>query len=70
MGACNCQIDPPVTIIVQNGKGATILAAIILDEQPTALEFIGSLVVLAGVYLALRPASRETPAPEYSAADG
>ena len=50
--------------------GATILAAIILDEQPTALELIGSLVVLSGVYLALRPVGREAPAPELSPTDG
>jgi drug/metabolite transporter (DMT)-like permease len=35
--------------------GATILAALILDEWPSALEWLGSAIILAGVYLALRP---------------
>lgn len=50
--------------------GATILAALILDELPTALELLGSLIVLAGVYLALRPAGQEALATELSPADG
>ena len=58
-----------VAILVEP-VGTTILAVIILDEQPTALEIVGSLVVLSGVYLALRPAGREAPAPELSAAEG
>jgi drug/metabolite transporter (DMT)-like permease len=35
--------------------GATALAALILDEWPTLLEWAGGAVVLFGVYLALRP---------------
>jgi drug/metabolite transporter (DMT)-like permease len=34
---------------------ATGLAAWILDETPTALEVVGSVLVLVGVYIALRP---------------
>jgi drug/metabolite transporter (DMT)-like permease len=35
--------------------GATALAAIILRETPSGFEVVGALVVLAGVYVALRP---------------
>jgi drug/metabolite transporter (DMT)-like permease len=35
--------------------GATVLAALILDEWPTAVEWLGSAIVLGGVYFALRP---------------
>jgi drug/metabolite transporter (DMT)-like permease len=41
--------------------GATILAAIILDEWPSALEWLGSAIILAGVYLALRPERTTVP---------
>lgn len=34
--------------------GSAIIAAIVLDEVPTALEVAGGAVVLAGVYVALR----------------
>ena len=34
--------------------GATLLAAIFLSEAPTALELVGGLLVLAGVYTGLR----------------
>jgi len=36
--------------------GATVIAAIVLDEVPTLLETAGAAVVLIGVYLALRHA--------------
>jgi drug/metabolite transporter (DMT)-like permease len=39
---------------------STILAALILDEWPSAPEFAGALLVLAGVYLALRSDEVET----------
>jgi drug/metabolite transporter (DMT)-like permease len=35
--------------------GATILAALLLNEQPSLLQLVGGLVVLAGVYAGLRP---------------
>jgi drug/metabolite transporter (DMT)-like permease len=45
--------------------GATILGAIFLDETPTALQLIGALLVLAGVYAGLRHTlSKRDPAPE------
>jgi drug/metabolite transporter (DMT)-like permease len=34
--------------------GATALAALILDELPSAFEIAGALLVMAGVYVALR----------------
>jgi drug/metabolite transporter (DMT)-like permease len=34
--------------------GATALAVVILDETPSAFEFTGALLVMAGVYVALR----------------
>jgi drug/metabolite transporter (DMT)-like permease len=34
--------------------GATLIAAIVLDEVPTLLELAGAAVVLLGVYFALR----------------
>jgi drug/metabolite transporter (DMT)-like permease len=34
--------------------GATILAAIFLDEQPTLLQLAGGLVVLTGVAFGIR----------------
>jgi drug/metabolite transporter (DMT)-like permease len=40
--------------------GATALAAIILDETPTAPEIAGALLVLFGVYVGLRPERGET----------
>jgi len=43
--------------------GATALAAAILGETPTGLEAAGALLVLSGVYLALRP-RRAVVAPE------
>lgn len=42
--------------------GATALAAFVLGETPTALELLGSAFVLAGVYVALRPARRPSEA--------
>ena len=41
--------------ILGEAVGATILAAIVLQETPSALEVTGALLVLAGVYAALRP---------------
>ena len=35
--------------------GATALAAFILKETPSGIEMVGALLVLAGVYVALRP---------------
>jgi drug/metabolite transporter (DMT)-like permease len=40
--------------------GATALAAIILDEYPSAPEIAGGLLVLVGVYVGLRPQRGET----------
>ena len=34
--------------------GATLIAATLLDEVPTLLEWVGSAVVLLGVYIGLR----------------
>lgn len=48
---------------------ATALAALILDERPSAFEIVGSLFVLLGVYLALRPGREEIVAIEATAAD-
>lgn len=39
--------------------GATVLAAILLDESPSTLEIAGAGLILAGVYVALKPAGRE-----------
>ena len=47
---------------------ATALAAVILDEQPTALEALGGLVVLVGVYFGLRPGRTEVVTAELSTA--
>src|SRR5215203_3252803 len=45
--------------------GATLLGAIFLDETPTALQLVGALLVLAGVYAGLRHTlSKRDPAPE------
>jgi drug/metabolite transporter (DMT)-like permease len=48
--------------------GATIIAAIVLDEVPTLLEAAGAAVVLVGVYVALRHAE-PVIAPEAIAPD-
>lgn len=49
----------PATLVAVSILGepvvATGLAAVFLDEQPNVLEGIGSVFVLAGVYVALRP---------------
>lgn len=37
--------------------GATLLAALLLDETPTALQLTGAALVLAGVYAGLRPST-------------
>ena len=54
--------------------GATLIAAIVLDEVPTLLEFAGATVVLLGVYVALRDAgagdSIEPRAPVSTAGTG
>ena len=41
--------------------GATLIAAIVLDEVPTPLELAGAAVVLIGVYVALRHAEPVVP---------
>jgi drug/metabolite transporter (DMT)-like permease len=38
--------------------GATVLAAVFLDEMPTAFELAGGAMVLGGVYVGLRPGRR------------
>jgi len=43
--------------------GATALAALVLDETPSGVEMAGALLVLAGVYVALRPG--RVPAGEF-----
>ena len=48
---------------------AALLAAFILDEWPSVAEVIGGLLVLAGVYLAIRPQPHERLAVEITAAD-
>lgn len=48
--------------------GATLIAAIVLDEVPTLLELAGAAVVLIGVYIALRHAQPVSP-PEPAAAE-
>jgi drug/metabolite transporter (DMT)-like permease len=47
----------------------TLLAIPILDETPTLIELAGGLLVLAGVYLAIRPRPEQRLALEVSAAD-
>ena len=49
--------------------GATLIAAIVLDEVPTLLELAGAVVVLLGVYFALRRAE-PVVAPEPAMPDG
>lgn len=39
--------------------GATLIAATLLDEAPTLPEWIGSAIVLLGVYIGLRGGSGE-----------
>jgi drug/metabolite transporter (DMT)-like permease len=41
-------------VILSEPVGATILAAIFLDEQPTLLQLAGGLVVLTGVAFGIR----------------
>ncbi len=48
--------------------GATLIAAIVLDEVPTLLELAGAAVVLIGVYIALRHAQPVSP-PEPAATE-
>jgi drug/metabolite transporter (DMT)-like permease len=49
--------------------GTTILAAAILDERPTIAELAGGVLVLIGVYLAIRPRREERLLVEISSAD-
>ena len=49
--------------ILGEAVGATILAAIVLQETPSALEITGALLVLTAVYVALRPG--RVPAGEF-----
>lgn len=44
--------------------GATVLAATLLGEVPTAFELLGGALVLGGVYVGLRPSRRRVSAPE------
>jgi drug/metabolite transporter (DMT)-like permease len=55
--------------ILMEPVGATVLAAFILDELPSAAEVIGGLLVLVGVYLAIRPRGEQRLAVEIAAAD-
>ncbi|MEX2230135.1 MAG: DMT family transporter [Dehalococcoidia bacterium] len=41
-------------VILGEPVGATLIAAVVLDELPRALQWAGAAVVLAGVYVALR----------------
>jgi drug/metabolite transporter (DMT)-like permease len=52
------------TAILAEPVGATALAAFILRETPTGLELLGALLVLFGVYLALRPGRAAATQPE------
>ena len=49
--------------------GTTALAAVILDEHPTIAEMAGGVLVLIGVYLAIRPRREEHLTVEMSSAD-
>jgi len=49
--------------ILGEAVGATILAAIVLQETPSGLEMAGALLVLTAVYVALRPG--RVPAGEF-----
>ena len=49
--------------ILGEAVGATILAAIVLQETPSVLEIAGALLVLTAVYVALRPG--RVPAGEF-----
>jgi len=49
--------------ILGEAVGATILASIVLQETPSALEIVGALLVLTAVYVALRPG--RVPAGEF-----
>jgi drug/metabolite transporter (DMT)-like permease len=49
--------------ILGEAVGATVLAAIVLQETPSALEIAGALLVLTAVYVALRPG--RVPAGEF-----
>lgn len=49
--------------ILGEPAGATAIAAVVVGERPTLLQWAGALVVLAGVYVALRaPGEAITPA--------
>ncbi len=49
--------------------GTTALAVLILDEQPTIAEMAGGVLVLIGVYLAIRPRRDERIEAEVASAD-
>jgi drug/metabolite transporter (DMT)-like permease len=49
--------------ILGEAVGATVLAAVVLQETPSALEIVGALLVLTAVYVALR--SGRVPAGEF-----
>ena len=48
-----------MSILAAEPLGATALAVLILGERPSALELAGGLLVVVGVYLALRPKRQE-----------
>ncbi|MDZ4277809.1 MAG: DMT family transporter, partial [Dehalococcoidia bacterium] len=49
--------------------GAAAWAALILDEPPTAFEFLGSPLVLLGIYLGLRPGPAQSGVVEQRTAE-
>ena len=49
--------------------GTTALAVLILDEQPTIAEMVGGVLVLIGVYFAIRPRKEERLEAEVASAD-
>lgn len=52
-------------VILGEPVGATLIATVVLDEVPGALQWVGAVVVLAGVYVALRaPARADLPTAE------
>ena len=45
-------------VVLGEPVGATLIAAVVLDEVPRALQWAGAVVLLAGVYVALRTPAR------------
>ena len=50
-------------------RGRTALAIVILDETPSLFELLGGTLVIAGVYLALRPEGAQRLEGEVTSAD-